>query len=227
MTNNVLREQLHKLADSRKTKKNLRFYRGGDPETVALGVPIGKVFSLAKEFSNLSFSAIREMLEDPHYEIRLAGVAVMDCKARHRNASKGDRRSLFKLYLRRHDRIDNWDLVDRAAPSVIGNYLFDKDRTILYQLAESTNCNKRRTAIVSTLAFIEKGQIAETYRLASTLIGDKNKDVVQAVEYCLREAGKRNENRLVEFLQQHKLGRRAVMSVSSLLPDSAKMPFLY
>lgn len=228
MTKDVLVRQLYELADSQKTELNLRFYKGGDPGTVALGVPIGKIFSIASLFSDISIADIKEMLEDTHYEVRLAAAAVMDYKARHTKTTQDDRKALFNLYLGQHARIDNWDMVDRAAPSVIGDYLLDRNRAILYKLARSKNCNKRRTAIVSTLAFVERGQVSDTYLLANGLIGDENRDVLQAIEYCLRAAGKRDERGLVEFLHVHrnKLDRRAVLSISSCLTNSARRHFL-
>lgn len=96
----------------------------------------------------------------------MAAVFVMDFKARQKSLSDAERAALFALYLRRHDRINN--CVDRAAPYVVGEYLRNKDRSILDQLARSNNPDERRTAIVSTYAFIRHGEVADTFRIAET-----------------------------------------------------------
>ena len=77
------------------------------------------------------------------------------------------REALYDLYLRRHDRIDNWDLVDRAAPHVVGGWLADKPRDVLYELAKSASPNERRTAIVATWFFIRADDVDDTFRSPS------------------------------------------------------------
>lgn len=79
---------------------------------------------------------------------------------------------LYQLYLRRHDRIDDWSLVDRAAPSVVGDYLADKPRDPLYRLALSESAWERRTAIVATWAFIRRGELDDTFAIAELLVDD-------------------------------------------------------
>ena len=130
-------------------------------EDVILGVRMGQVFALAKEFVNMSLDEIEKMLESPIHEMRVGAVSIMDFQARKRKTDEKRRKELFDLYIRRHDRIDTWDLVDRSAPYVVGGYLFDKSRRILYKLARSRRMAERRTAIVSTLYFIGKGDVEE------------------------------------------------------------------
>jgi hypothetical protein len=113
------------------------------------------------------------------------------------------RRELFELYIRRHDRIDTWDLVDRSAIHVVGEYLVDKPRDILDELARSAKPMERRTAILSTYAFIRRNQLDDTYRIAETLANDADDLVDKAVGWMLREAGKRDQPRLALFLDAH------------------------
>src|SRR5207342_1689322 len=101
--------------------------------------------------------------ESPLHEVRAGGCSVMAKQAAHRRTSDQRRKELFDLYLRRTDRINNWDLVDVCAPHVVGRYLFDKPRDILYELARSQNLWERRTAIVSTAYFISKGDVEDTF----------------------------------------------------------------
>jgi 3-methyladenine DNA glycosylase AlkD len=101
------------------------------------------------------------------------------------------------------DRIDNWDLVDLAAPYVVGGYLFDKPRDVLYELARSQNPWERRTATVATGYFLRQGDVDDTFRIAEILAGDDHDLVQKATGWMLREAGKRDRRRLLKFLDRH------------------------
>ena len=107
---------------------------------------MGHVFELAKEFMEMPPAEIEKLLESPIHEARAGAVSVMDFQARSKKTSESRKKELFDLYIKRHDRINNWDLVDRSAIYVIGAYLFDKPRDILYKLARSKNIWERRTA---------------------------------------------------------------------------------
>jgi 3-methyladenine DNA glycosylase AlkD len=146
---------------------------------------------------------IERLLDSAYYEVRLGAVSIMDFQARAKRTPAGRREALFDLYIRRHDRINNWDMVDRAAPYVVGGYLADKPRDILYRLARSTNPWERRTAIVSTYYFIRAGDLDDTYRVAEMLVEDDHDLVQKAVGSWIREAGKKDQPRLVRFLQAH------------------------
>jgi 3-methyladenine DNA glycosylase AlkD len=205
-----------------------RFYRGEDKDTRVMGVPIGKVFPVAKRHAVLPITDIEDLLDDSHYEVRMAAVAVMDFQARSRKITEAAREALFDLYLRRHDRIDNWDLVDRAAPWVIGEYLAARDRAILYRLACSDFAAERRTAIVSTYAFIRRGETAETFSLAAALAGDRDDYVQKAVASWVREAGKQDPLSLLAFLETHRtrLSRASLRDASKGLPEEDRARLL-
>ncbi|PXY32470.1 hypothetical protein BAY60_09440 [Prauserella muralis] len=165
--------------------------------------PMRDVFGLAKEFVSLVPAEIEVLLESPRHESRVGAVSVMDFQARRRTTGEERRAELFELYLRRHDRIDTWDLVDRAAPWVVGAYLLDKPRDPLYELARSQRWYERRTAIVATFAFIRRGDLDDTFAIGDLLAHDTEDLVQKAVGGWVREAGKRDERRLREFLDRH------------------------
>src|SRR5215813_2992313 len=131
---------------------------------------------------------IEKLLESPYYEVRMGAVSMMDFQARNKRITPEQRQALFDLYLRRHDRINNWDMVDRAAPYVVGGYLADKARDVLYRLARSRNPWERRTAIVSTWYFIRAGELDDTFQIAEILVNDEHELVQKAVGSWLREA---------------------------------------
>jgi hypothetical protein len=166
-------------------------------------VPMGRIFALAKEFLPMEPSQIESLLESSDHEMRVGAVSIMDFQARRRGTPESRRADLFELYLRRHDRIDTWDLVDRAAPYVVGGYLVDRPRDPLYVLAGSEHWWERRTAIVATYYFIRKGDLDDTFAIADLLAHDREPLVQKAVGGWVREAGKRDPARLLEFLDRH------------------------
>ncbi len=167
------------------------------------GIGMGQIFTLAKACMGMSLGEIEVLLESSVHEIRVGAVSIMDWQARDRKTPVDQKGALFDLYIRRHDRINTWDLVDRSAIWVVGEWLADKPRDVLYTLAASKAPMERRTAILSTVAFIRRGDLDDTYRITDLLLGDKEDLVHKAVGWMLREAGKRDEPRLLGFLDAH------------------------
>jgi len=164
---------------------------------------MGEVFALAKEYIDLPPDEIETLLESPIHEVRAGALSIMDKQARSKRTPSIRRQELYELYLRRHDRINNWDLVDLAAPFVVGGYLFDKPRNVLYELARSGNLWERRTAIVSTSYFIRQGEVADTFAIAGILLDDPEDLIHKATGGWLRAAGDVDRPQLERFLETH------------------------
>lgn len=168
-----------------------------------LGVRMGQVFALAKEFIAMTPAEIEKLLESPLHEVRAGAMSIMDKQGRAAKTSGERRKELFDLYLRRIDRIDNWDLVDLGAPYVVGRYLHDKPRGVLYRLARSKNPWERRTAIVATAYFIRAKELDDTFAVAELLVHDPHDLVQKAVGGWVREAGRKDRARLLAFLDRY------------------------
>lgn len=175
-------------------------YGAGD---IFIGVRMGQVFAFGKEFIEMPVDEIEKLLESPIHEARAGAVSIMDWQARRNKTPEARRKELYELYLRRHDRINNWDLVDRSALYVVGRYLFDKSHKPLYKLARSRNLWERRTAVVSTLYFVRKGETAETFKIAAMLLDDKQDLIHKATGWALRAAGGIDKPALLNFLDEH------------------------
>ena len=167
------------------------------------GVGMGQIFGLAKACMDMSPAEIEKLLDQPAHAARVGAVSVMDFQARDKKIPAERKRELFELYLRRHDRIDTWDLVDRSAIWVVGEYLVDKPRDVLDRLAASDRPMERRTAILATFAFIRRNELDDAYRIAETLVDDPEDTIHKAVGWMLREAGKRDAARQTAFLERH------------------------
>lgn len=200
-------ERLEAYRSADELAKIQRYFKSGPGEygegDVFMGVRMGQVFDLAKEFIELPPAEIEKLLASPVHEVRAGALSVMDKQARRTSTSPERRTELYELYVRRIDRIDNWDLVDLAAPYVVGGYLDDKPRDVLYAWARSANLWERRTAIVSTAYFIRHGQVDDTFAIAEILLHDDADLIHKAVGGWLRAAGKSERQRLLAFLDDH------------------------
>lgn len=187
-------------------KKIQRYFKPDDGEgagDIFLGVKMGSLFSLAVEFAELPIKEIEKLLDSKIHEVRAGGVSIMDKASRNKKTSEGRRKEFFDLYMRRHDRINNWDLVDLGCLHMTGSYLFDKPRRILYRLAKSKNLWERRSAILSTCYFIRQGDLDDTYHLAEILLKEKEDLVNKATGWMVRFAGDKDRRRLQAFLDNY------------------------
>jgi 3-methyladenine DNA glycosylase AlkD len=200
-------ERLEAHQSNDELEKIQRYFKTGEGEYGAddtfMGVRMRQVFALAKELIETPPAEIETLLDSPIHEVRAGALSIMDKQARRKSTPEERRKELYNLYLLRHDRINNWDLVDLAAPNVIGGYMFDKPRDVLYELARSANVWERRTAIVSTYFFIRHDDLDDTYAIAEMLLADDHDLIHKAVGGWLREAGKKDRQRLLNFLDQH------------------------
>src|SRR5688572_30230528 len=171
-------EKLRELQSDEELKKHQRYFKfvsdDQSSDDYFIGVRMGSIFDLAKERRDMPVAEIEKLMESPIHEVRVGALSIMGQSAKDKKCSEERLRELYELYIRRHDRINNWDLVDLAAYYVVGKYLADKPRDILYSLAVSKDMWERRTAIVATAHFILKmKQTEDTFRIAEILVSDK------------------------------------------------------
>lgn len=195
-------QRLEALASQAERDKYKRYFKFGDDE-VFIGVRMGQVFDLAKEFIDLPTAELEKLLQSTVHESRAGACSVMGKSAAHKRSTDNRRAELYDLYLRRHDRVNNWDLVDLAARDVVGGYLRDRPRDILYQLARSPFWPERRTAIVACSYFIRAGDLADTFAIAERLLADEHDLVHKATGWMLRYAGSKDRRLLRDFLDTH------------------------
>jgi 3-methyladenine DNA glycosylase AlkD len=189
------------MADPAEREKYRRYF---PPDAAApfIGVRMGSVFELAKTALDLPVAEIERLLAEPAHEIRALACSIMGKSAAHRKTSEERRAELYELYLRRHDRIDQWDLVDLAARDVVGEYLVDRDRGVLHELAASPFWPERRTALVATFAFLKRSDLDDASDLADRLTGDPEPLVQKALGWVLRAAGDHDRARLTRFIER-------------------------
>jgi 3-methyladenine DNA glycosylase AlkD len=201
-------ERLYTYRSAAELKKYQRFFKFSDDtpleNDVFIGVRMGHVFDLAKEFVEMDPSEIEKLMESEVHEVRAGGMSIMGKQARLKKTTPERLKELYQLYLRRHDRINSWDLVDLAAHYVVGPYLADKSRSPLYKLARSKDPWERRTAILSTAHFIMRlKETQDTFKLAEILLKEKEDLVQKAVGWMLRTTTGVDKAGLLLFLNKH------------------------
>ena len=159
---------------------------------------MGTVFDIAKANTGMPLAEVDRLLDSDTYEERMVAVSILDFKARAKNA---DRAALYDLWMRRLDRIDTWDYIDRSAPRVVGWYLLDKPRDVLFELARSDNRWHRRAAITAAFWIIRSGDLDDPLALCEILAADPEHLVQTNVGVALREIGRVDRERLEEFLE--------------------------
>jgi 3-methyladenine DNA glycosylase AlkD len=187
-----------------------------------IGVRMGTVFELAKQHVGMEPAEIERLLESDIHEARAGAVSVM-AKQYERKTTDDERRGeLAALYLRRHDRINNWDLVDLGAHQVLGAWLRDKDRGVLYALARSDNLWERRSAMFATMAFIKLRQFDDVMAIAEILVSDPHDLIHKVVGGMLRTVAMHDKPRVEAFLERHAATMPRVMlryAIEHFSPD--------
>jgi 3-methyladenine DNA glycosylase AlkD len=188
---------------------------------------MGQIFTLSKEFVDMEPAEIEKLLDGTSHEARVGAVSVMGKQATRKRTPESRRKELYELYLRRTDRINTWDLVDVSAHHVVGGYLADKPRDVLYDLARSDDWWERRIAMFSTLHFVRKGELDDTFALAEILVDDEHEMVQTVTGGMLREAGKHDRPRLLAFLEEHaaSMPRRALRDAVEHLDKDLRSHF--
>jgi 3-methyladenine DNA glycosylase AlkD len=216
-------EALGSPVEQDKLRRYLRAGEGADRTAdVFLGVRMADVLTLAREFVDLPPDEIDKLLASPIHEARVGALSIMGKQATRKRTPERRRQELYELYLRRTDRISDWDLVDVSAHHVVGGYLLDKPRDVLYQLARSPRWWERRIAVFATLAFVRRGDLDDTFALAEILLHDEHDLVQKVVGGLLREAGKHDRARLLRFLDTHAAAAPRVLlrdAIEHLDPD--------
>jgi 3-methyladenine DNA glycosylase AlkD len=191
-----------------------RFFKTGEGEYGAgdrfIGVRVPANRIVAKRFSTLPLAEVDHLLNSPIHEHRQAALFILVYRflAASRPSTRDDnlRGELSAFYLKalKRGRVNNWDLVDLSAEHLLGAYLEDRSRQLLFDLASSSQLWERRAAVIATFAFVKRKDGSTTFELAKKLLKDPEPLIHKAVGWMLRETGKKiNKKVLTSFLDQH------------------------
>lgn len=203
----IIKEQLLAFANPEKSRILMRFFKTGKGEygegDLFLGIPVPTIRKVAHRATSASLTDISELIQDSYHEVRMCGFLIL--RARYRKSKQETERSAcVSFYLQEARRANNWDLVDLSAPGILGDWLADHDRSILYRLSESDCVWEQRIAIVSTLSLIRNGEFEDTFRLSIRYLDHPHDLIRKATGWMLREVGKRDRTALTGFLDRYK-----------------------
>ncbi len=197
-----IQHKVRSLADPAVAASAARFFRKEHAQAdVFLGLRAATLHRLSKEHRELPINEIETLLRSGIHEERMLALLILVIAFR--KAKDAARKEMYDFYLVNTKHVNNWDLVDASAPSLIGAYLIDKSRKPLYRLARSTNLWERRIAIVATQHFIRNDDFADTFKIAEMLLDDDADLIHKATGWMLREVGERDRSPLEFFLKQH------------------------
>ncbi len=232
MTAAFILSELQSVGTPEKAVHLSRFFKTGPGQygegDQFLGVVVPQTRSIAKANKATPFDELQLLLDSPWHEARLCALLILVYRFQDRKVMPEEREAIFRFYLKNMRRCNNWDLVDLTCRDIVGEYLVDKDRSLLYRLAESENLWEQRISIVSTWAFIRRNDFGDTLELSERLIGHKHDLMHKAVGWMLREVGKKERQTLTDFLERNatRLPRTALRYAIEHYPEPERQYFL-
>ncbi|MDR2041072.1 MAG: DNA alkylation repair protein [Tannerella sp.] len=230
MTAEAILKEMQAVANPEKALFLHRFFKTGPGQYGEgdrfLGIVVPVTRRIAGAHRQTPLEEIEILLQNQYHEIRLCALLILT--ERCKKATEEERGAIYHFYLQHTDRINNWDLVDLTCPEIVGKYLLDKDRQMLYDLAGRPHLWEQRIAVVSTLAFIRQGELADTFALTEQLMNHRQDLIHKACGWMLREAGKRDRDALTRFLENfaHLLPRTALRYAIEHYPPEQRRYFM-
>ncbi len=224
-------EELQKMKNPAKARLLGRFFKCGPGEYGAgdkfLGITVPEQRKIVKKYyQDIALRELEKLLESEFHEARLTALLMLVEKFE--KADEKTKNQIYKIYLKNTKYINNWDLVDLSAPRIVGGYLLDKNRKILYRLAKSKNLWERRIAVLATFMFIRERQFADSLKISEILLKDKHDLIHKAVGWMLREIGKRNLETEEKFLKKYsqKMPRTMLRYAIEKFPEGKRKKYL-
>ena len=200
-----VQRELRRLGDPQRAGILQRFFKTGPGEYAEgdkfLGITVPQTRKLVRKYSHLTLNQVQTLLGSDYHEERLLAVLILVAQFKKADAELQQR--IFRFYVKNKRYVNNWDLVDSSSPVIVGGFLRDKERTLLYDYAQSKNLWDRRIAIMSTFTFIRVGDFSDSLALARILLQDSHDLIHKAVGWMLREIGKRDLTTEERFLDAH------------------------
>ena len=232
MTAAFVLSELQSIGSLEKAVHLSRFFKTGPGQYGEgdrfLGVMVPYSRAIAKANKAMPLEEVQLLLESPWHEARLCALLILVYRFKERKITEEEREQIYNFYIKNARRCNNWDLVDLSCRDIVGEYLVDKDRSILYRLADSENLWEQRIAVVATWAFIRRSDFNDTLALAERLMAHKHDLMHKAVGWMLREVGKKDRETLTNFLERNatQLPRTTLRYAIEHYPESQRQYFL-
>jgi 3-methyladenine DNA glycosylase AlkD len=225
-----VRRRLKECADPEKAEFLPRFFKTGPGEYGEgdrfHGVVVPQCRKIARAARDLSSTELVKLLRSPMHEEREVALFIM-VEAFKRARPKA-RQAIYRCYVQNSKWVNNWDLVDASAPTILGGYLRDRDRSQLREWASSGDLWHRRMAVLATFLYIKEGDFEDALAIARLLRDDEEDLIHKAVGWMLREIGNRDRAVVMRFLKAHykKMPRTMLRYAIEKFPESRRKAYL-
>jgi 3-methyladenine DNA glycosylase AlkD len=229
MTFVELKKTVRKQSNPEKGKFLQRFFKTGKGEyaegDVFAGITVPVLRKISRQFMDLSLNDLSKVIKSKIHEERLIALFILVDKMK--KANEKEREKIYKFYLKNLKSVNNWDLVDLSADKIIGEYLFDKKKDLLFKLVKG-NIWERRIAVLSAFNFIKKNDYKTTLRLCRILLNDEEDLIHKATGWMLREIGKRDLKTEEDFLKLYykKMPRTMLRYAIEKFPERKRKSYL-
>lgn len=201
-----IKDELKNFSDKERARSLMNFFKTDKGQygegDVFIGVVMPKQHHIAgRYYQEIKLNEIKQLLDSKIHEHRMTALLMLVLKFNHIN-DEGSREEIFNFYLKNIDKVNSWDLVDATCHKIVGSFLLNRNRSVLYKLAKSKNIWERRISIITTMAFIKNGQFKDTIEISKILLEDEEDLIHKAVGWMLREVGVRNQKVEEVFLNQ-------------------------
>ena len=226
----IIQEELKRVAEPKYAEKLQSFFKTGKGEygegDIFLGVRVPEQRRIAKKHREIPIEQIVTLLHSRFHEERLTALFLLVNQFQRGDEQK--KQQIVNIYLKNTRYINNWDLVDSSAHKILGEWLKNKQKEILYELANSRNIWERRISVISTFAFIEEGDFKDALKIVESLINDEHDLIHKATGWVLREIGKKDLQELIIFLDNHyrKMPRTMLRYSIEKLPNEQRKHYL-
>ncbi|WP_241558878.1 DNA alkylation repair protein [Halobacteriovorax sp. HLS] len=226
-----MKKELREQKNLKTAEHSSRFFKTGKGEygygDKFLGVRVPIIRKIAKVNTSLCITETKKLIRSKYHEERLLGLIIIVNKYK-KSKNECGQESLYQLYITHFKYINNWDLVDVTCPHIIGKHLMNKDRAILYEWAKSDNLWTKRIAMITNWWFVRNGDLSDVFKISKILLSDEHDLIHKAVGWMLREAGKKEINKLESFLKSHyiKMPRTMLRYAIEKFPEKKRQRYL-
>lgn len=225
-----IRKEIKKQSNPKQAIILQRFFKTGKGEygegDIFYGIKVPKQRIIASHFKDLSLDNLEVIISSKVHEERL--IAAFILIDQYKKGDEKKKKNIFDFYLKNRKGINNWDLVDLSAPKIVGAYLIDKEKDLLYKFANSKDLWEKRISIISTQTFIREHFFEDTLNISEILLNDKHDLIHKAVGWMLREIGNRDIETEEEFLMKHykKMPRTMLRYAIEKFPEPKRLNYL-
>lgn len=224
-------KELKTLGNPAKAEHLSRFFKTGKGQygegDLFLGVTVPEQRTIALKYKESDFASLEKLICSPYHEARLTTLLILVYKFE-TNKSEEVIKRCFDFYTSHTKYINNWDLVDLSCYKLLGVWLADKDRSLLYEWAGSNDLWRQRIAIVSCMHFIRQYDYRDCLAISDLLLNHPHDLIHKAVGWLLRETGKKDKTALTDFLRSRyqKMPRTMLRYAIERFPEEERQKYL-